>query len=62
MAHGCRGAGHSKQFYLTPWFFVLRTVLYFAIWTALAIWVRSAWAEPKTHDRGSFRRIDRLCA
>ncbi len=27
-----------KAFYLTPWFFVLRAILYFAIWSALAVW------------------------
>src|SRR5262249_37384252 len=36
-----------KAFYLAPWFFVLRTIIYFAIWTVLAIWVRNSWADPR---------------
>jgi hypothetical protein len=32
-----------KAAYLTPWFFVLRAVLYFAIWTALAVWAALAY-------------------
>jgi hypothetical protein len=31
--------------YLAPWFFVLRTVLYFAIWSAIAFWARRAWGD-----------------
>jgi hypothetical protein len=31
-----------KAVYLTPWFFIMRAVVYFAIWTALAAW--AAWA------------------
>ncbi len=34
-----------KAAYLAPWFFVLRTVCYFAIWTALAIWAARAYGD-----------------
>src|SRR5438067_4092735 len=44
-AHG-PGAGGFKEFYLTPWFFALRTASYFVIWTVLGLWVRSSWGEP----------------
>src|SRR4029078_2741138 len=33
--------------WLAPGFFIIRTVLYFALWTVLAIWIRRAWAEPR---------------
>jgi hypothetical protein len=36
-----------KAFYLAPEAFVLRTVIYFAVWTMLAIWTRASWAEPR---------------
>lgn len=34
-----------KAVYLAPWFFVLRTIGYFAIWTALAIWATRAFGD-----------------
>lgn len=34
-----------KAVYLTPLFFVLRTIIYFAIWTALAVWARRACGD-----------------
>lgn len=34
-----------KAAYLTPWFFALRAVIYFAIWTALAIWASRAYGN-----------------
>jgi hypothetical protein len=40
-------AGSFKALWLSPWFFALRTVLYFAVWTALAFWARRAWADPR---------------
>jgi hypothetical protein len=40
-------AGSLKAMWLAPGFFVIRTVLYFALWTVLAIWIRRAWAEPR---------------
>jgi hypothetical protein len=40
-------AGLLKTIWLTPWFFIGRTVLYFAIWTVLAVWLRRAWANPQ---------------
>ncbi len=32
-----------KARWFLPWFFVVRTVLYFAIWTVLGEWLRRAW-------------------
>jgi hypothetical protein len=29
-----------KAVYLAPWFFALRTIVYFAIWSLLALWLR----------------------
>ncbi len=34
-----------KAFYLSRWFFTLRAVLYFAVWWALALWLRAAWGD-----------------
>jgi hypothetical protein len=34
-----------KALYLAPWFFVLRSVCYFAIWSLLALWLRNAWHD-----------------
>jgi len=39
--------GAFKSIWLTSGFFVSRTVFYFVLWTALAIWVRRAWADPR---------------
>lgn len=39
-------AGTFKAVWLTPLFFAARTVLYFVVWTALALWLRRAWAHP----------------
>jgi hypothetical protein len=34
-----------KAVYLAPWFFILRAAIYFAIWTALAIWAARAYGN-----------------
>jgi hypothetical protein len=34
-----------KAIYLAPWFFALRSIVYFLIWTALALWLRRAWGD-----------------
>jgi len=34
-----------KAAYLTPWFFVLRSIAYFGIWTALAFWGARAYGD-----------------
>jgi hypothetical protein len=34
-----------KAVYLTPWFFVLRAAIYFAIWTALAVWAARSYGN-----------------
>ncbi len=42
-------AGHAlpafKAVWLAPWFFVLRTVIYFAVLWLLALWQQSAWGD-----------------
>jgi hypothetical protein len=38
-------AGSFKAFYLSPVFFCIRTIVYFAIWAMLAIWARRAWND-----------------
>src|SRR5689334_15645599 len=40
-------SGAFKAIYLTPLFFAVRTVLYFAVWMGLAVWARQAWADPQ---------------
>jgi hypothetical protein len=42
-----------KAAYLTPWFFVLRSVLYFAIWTALAVWAALAYGNDAAMKRAA---------
>jgi hypothetical protein len=39
--------GPLRAIWLTPWFFIGRTLLYFLVWTALALWVRRAWGDPR---------------
>jgi hypothetical protein len=39
--------GSFKAIYLSPWFFALRTVAYFVLWSAIALWVRRVWARPQ---------------
>jgi hypothetical protein len=34
-----------KSIYLAPWFFVSRTICYFVIWTALAVWAARAFGD-----------------
>src|SRR5207237_7922743 len=36
-----------KAVWLAPVYFIIRTVLYFALWTVLAMWIRRAWAKPR---------------
>jgi hypothetical protein len=40
-------AGRFKIAYLVPWFFAFRTVLYFSVWTVLALWLRRTWGDPR---------------
>ena len=52
-----------KQPYLNVQFFVIRTVLYFAIWSALAIWFgRLSRLQDQTGDHELTRRMRRLSA
>lgn len=37
--------GATQGVYLTPWFFLVRTIAYFVIWTILALWARNAWGD-----------------
>src|SRR3954470_11349588 len=39
--------GLFKAIYLSPWFFALRTIAYFVLWSVIALWVRRAWARPQ---------------
>lgn len=34
-----------KAIYLAPWFFVLRTVIYFVVLWLLALWQRAMWGD-----------------
>jgi hypothetical protein len=38
-------ASALQEVYLTPWFFAARTIIYFVVWTALALWVRRGWGD-----------------
>jgi hypothetical protein len=40
-----------KSIYLTPLFFALRSVCYFAIWTVLALWARGAYGDRARMER-----------
>ena len=42
-----------KAAYLTSWFFILRAMLYFAIWTALAIWAVRAYGRDAATKRAA---------
>ena len=42
-----------KAVYLTPWFFVLRTVFYFAVLTALAVWGALAYGDETAMKRSA---------
>lgn len=40
-----------KAAYLAPWFSTLRTAIYFAIWTFLAVRTKSAWGDQRRMNR-----------
>lgn len=42
-----------KSFYLAPWFFATRSLIYFAIWTGLALWLRAAWRNSEAMTRSA---------
>jgi hypothetical protein len=42
-----------KAAWLTPWFFGLRSILYFVIWTAIALWARRAWGDEQRMTRAA---------
>ncbi len=42
-----------KARWFVPWFFVLRTAFYFAVWIALAEWLRRAWRNDEAMVRAA---------
>jgi hypothetical protein len=42
-----------KALYLTPWFFSLRAIAYFVIWSLLALWLRNAGRDPERMTRAA---------
>ncbi|TYL89172.1 hypothetical protein FXB40_36925 [Bradyrhizobium rifense] len=42
-----------KAVYLAPWFFALRSIVYFVILALLALWQRSTWGEPQRMIRSA---------
>jgi hypothetical protein len=42
-----------KAVYLAPWFFALRTIVYFTIWSLLALWLRLAGTNPERMTRAA---------
>jgi hypothetical protein len=42
-----------KAAYLTPWFFLLRSVSYFAIWTILAVWAARSFGDDPAMTRAA---------
>ncbi|RZN32605.1 hypothetical protein [Bradyrhizobium sp. Leo121] len=42
-----------KAAYLAPLFFTLRSVIYFVIWSALAVWLRNAWSHSERMTRAA---------
>jgi len=44
-ASGAEPHGAFQAVYLTPWFFTIRTIAYFALWTLLALWARHVWGD-----------------
>jgi hypothetical protein len=45
--------GALQAVYLTPWFFIIRSLGYFAVWTALASWARDAWGDAERMTRAA---------
>ncbi len=45
--------GTLQAIYLTPWFFIIRSLAYFAVWTALALWARDAFGDPERMTRAA---------
>ena len=49
--------GHAlpafKAFYLAPWFFVLRTVIYFVVLWLIALWQRATWGDSERMMRSA---------
>ena len=42
-----------KAHWFTPWFFVLRTVFYFAVWIGLSAWLRRSWRNDEAMVRAA---------
>ena len=48
----------QKRKWLNPWFFILRVIIYFSIWTAMALWYRRRSIEQdRTKDPEATRRM-----
>ena len=42
-----------KAFYLARWFFALRSIAYFTVWSVLAFWLRAAWNDSERMTRAA---------
>jgi hypothetical protein len=47
------GAPAFKAAYLAPWAFAVRTIAWFAIWSALAAWLARAWEDSARTNRAA---------
>jgi hypothetical protein len=45
--------GVLQSVYLTPWFFIIRSLGYFAVWTALALWACAAFGDTERMTRAA---------
>lgn len=52
-AAGSASLSPFKSFYLAPLFFAARSLIYFAIWTGLALWLRAAWKNSNAMTRSA---------
>ena len=52
-AHDAASLPAFKAFYLARWFFAFRALVYFAIWSWLAIWLRDAWNDNERMTRAA---------
>jgi hypothetical protein len=42
-----------KAFYLARWFFAIRTIAYFIVWSVLALWLHNAWNDSERMTRAA---------
>jgi hypothetical protein len=50
-ADGTVALSPFQAVYLAPWFFILRTIAYVVIWSALALWAERAFDDPDARER-----------